>query len=151
MTKPNPQISTQIEEMRARLNENAKAEQSLLRALSEALGQVDQQLLDEVRQVTAEHEARRADILGELHVLASRLCVFPKPLQGDLAKPHEQVTSLHTQAGETPPRSTDEASAVLPLKPRGGKARHAPGDWRQAASNIDDELDFYLDARAGSN
>jgi len=132
MTKANPQISAQIEEMRARLNENAEHEQALLRALSEALGQVDKQLLNEVRQVTAEHEARRSDILGELHVLASRLCVFPKPLSSDVPRAHEQVT-------------------VLNAPPKNGKAAHAPGDWRQAASNIDEELDLYFDARTQTN
>lgn len=152
MTKPNLQLDQQIDEMRARLTENARNEQVLLRALAEALGQVDQQLLNEVRQVTAEHEARRSDILGELQVLASRLCVFPKTLTSDLARPREQVTSLqHREAGETLPRATDEVSSVLPLTPRAGKTRHAPGDWRQAASNIDDELDFYLDARVPGN
>ncbi|MEQ1576540.1 MAG: hypothetical protein ABL894_02700 [Hyphomicrobium sp.] len=132
MTKPDFQLNQQIEEMRARLTENAQNEQVLLRALAEALGQVDQQLLTEVRQVTAAHEERRSNILGELQVLASRLCVFSKPLGSDHFRPREQVTSLNSMPGKISPR-------------------HAPGDWRQAASNIDDELDFYLDARAPTN
>ena len=130
MTKPNFQLNQQIDEMRRRLTENAHNEQALLRALSDALGEVDEQLLSEVRQVTAEHEARRIGILSELQVLATRLCVFPKALANDQTGAHEQVTAH-------------------PL--RNGKSRHAPGDWRQAASNIDDELDFYLDARPPGN
>ncbi len=141
MTKPDPTINIQIEEMRARLTENAQHEQALLRALADALGQVDQQLLSEVRQVTAEHEARRSDILSELHVLASRLCVFPKPLGTERLKTQEHAGTL----------SGVVHHEVATTQPRNGKARHAPGDWRQAASNIDDELDFYLDARTQTN
>ena len=179
MTKTNPGINVQIDEMRARLTENAQAEQALLRALSQALGEVDQQLLSEVRQVTAEHEARRSDILDELHVLAARLCVFPKPLAGevgtpvdrigvrrDTTRPLDQVTALrdaadaaHGLAGSGPAvTGTAEASASAEGFPprRNGRNRHAPGDWRQAtsnmaSSNIDDELDFYLDARTHTN
>ena len=151
MTKPNLQLNQQIEEMRSRLSENAQNEKALLGALSEALGQVDQQLLETVRQVTAEHEARRSDILNELQVLASRLCVFPKSVtSGEPVRAREQVTSLYSKAGDSPARHNLE-SMTLPLSAKNGKARHAPGDWRQAASNIDDELEFYLDAQAQTN
>lgn len=151
MTKPNLQLNQQIEEMRTRLSENAQSEQALLGALSEALGQVDQQLLETVRQVTADHEARRGDILNELQVLASRLCVFPKALpSAEPVRAREQVTSLYGKVSELPARQNLEAVTV-PLTAKNGKTRHAPGDWRQAASNIDDELEFYLDAQAQTN
>jgi hypothetical protein len=147
MTKPDLQLNQQIEEMRARLTENAQNEQLLLRALAEALGQVDEQLLTEVRQVTAEHEARRSDILNELQVLASRLCVFPKPLVSDSTRAHDQLTSQNSKPVEATQTANQVATQVVPMTPRPGKVRHAPGDWRQAASNIDEELDFYLEAR----
>ncbi len=147
MTKPDLQLNQQIDEMRARLTENAHNEQLLLRALADALGEVDQKLLNEVRQVTAEHEARRSDILGELQVLASRLCVFPKPLIADPTRAHGQITSQHTKPTEAPQAANQGATQVVSMTPRPGKVRHAPGDWRQAASNIDEELDFYLEAR----
>ena len=147
MTKPNLQINQQIDEMRARLAENAHNEQTLLRALAEALGQVDQQLLSEVRQVTAAHELRRSDILNELQVLGSRLCVFPVPRTVDRLRPQDQMTAL----GDLDRADNPEIHHVAPLTPRSSKPRHAPGDWRQAASNIDEELDLYLDARAHSN
>jgi hypothetical protein len=147
MTKPDLQINQQIDEMRARLIENAQNEQLLLRALAEALGQVDEQLLSEVRQVTAEHEARRGNILSELQVLASRLCVFPKPLVSDTTKVPDQLTSQNSKPAEAAQAANQVVTQVVPMTPRAGKVRHAPGDWRQAASNIDEELDFYLEAR----
>lgn len=115
-------LSQQIDDMRARLAENAENERTLLRALSDALDEVDQRLLREVREVTAEHEARRVAILGELQGLAVRLCAFPA---------HESA-SLLEQAG----------SGAAPQRQFN---RHAPGDWRLAARNIEDDLDLYAD------
>ena len=66
-----------IEEMRARLNQVADTEQSLVRALSEALNRVDQKLLQDVRDITTDHESRRGAILHELQNLASRIGAFP--------------------------------------------------------------------------
>ena len=45
-----------IEEMRARLNQVADTEHSLVRALSEALNRVDQKLLQDVRDITTDHK-----------------------------------------------------------------------------------------------
>jgi hypothetical protein len=156
--KPAFELNQQIEDMRARLLDNARNEQILLRALAQTLDQVDQRLLEEVRQVTADHEARRSNILGELQLLATRLCVFPKPLSVNPPRAREQVTTLYTSQAIAKPVS-DEPSAQptadapdvpppVPLNARNGKARHAPGDWRQAASNIDQEIDLYFEARA---
>lgn len=114
-------LHQQIDDMRARLAESSENERILLRALSHALDEVDQQLLQDVRQVTADHEARRVAILGELHILAARLCAFP--------------------AREA--AATIDASARAVAEPARVVSRHAPGDWRLAARNIEDNLDLY--------
>ena len=117
-------LHLQIEEMRVRLTENARDEQCLVQALGDALSHVDQKLLTEVRLVTAEHEVRRGAILNELQVLAARLCAFPVT--------SEPLTALGQENHE------------LPSLVRSNGHAHSPGDWRKAASNIEDDLDFYL-------
>ncbi len=121
-------LHLQIEEMRIRLTENAHNEQALLKALGEALVHVDQKLLSEVRSLTAEHEARRGAILGELQMLASRLCAFPLPRE-----PH--------------PPAIDNALPESPTAVGANGYPHAPGDWRMAAGNIEDDLDIYWRSR----
>jgi len=63
----------QIEAMRARMNELATGEQAIIKTLGEALAAVDQLLLEDVRNVSAAHEARRGAILRELKMLAERM------------------------------------------------------------------------------
>ena len=62
-----------IEKMHQQLRQMAEREQMLINALDEALGRADRKLLDDVRSVTANHEARRAIILSELQTLAHRI------------------------------------------------------------------------------
>jgi hypothetical protein len=71
----------QLEQMRIRMNELAKHETALVSTLGDALRDTDQQLLQEVRRLTAEHEQRRGNILDELQRLASRLNGLPAPVQ----------------------------------------------------------------------
>ena len=66
-----------VEEMRARLNQITDTEQALVRALGEALSRVDHKLLQDVRNITTDHESRRGAILHELQTLASRIGAFP--------------------------------------------------------------------------
>ena len=108
-----------IEEMRARLKEVADNEQSLVKALGDALDRLDQALLRDVRTIASAHEDRREAILGELQGLASGIGMFRAPLAG------------------LRPRS---CRATCP-RPNTCRAI-APGDWRRATSNIEDELDF---------
>lgn len=122
-------LHLQIEEMRVRLTENARDEQCLVQALGDALSHVDKKLIDEVRNVTAEHEARRGAILNELQVLAARLCAFPAASQ--------PLTEIGESTLELPPLMHANGHPHSP-------GAHAPGDWRKAARNIADELDFYL-------
>jgi hypothetical protein len=111
-----------IEEMRARLNQLAKDEQSLVNALGDALDRLDQQLLRDVRKVATDHEARREAILGELQNLASSIGMFRAPLP--------------------PPSGGDELPNYVPR--HDAPQAIAPGDWRRATSNIEDELDLGL-------
>jgi hypothetical protein len=118
-------FNLEIEDMRRRLEENARNEQALVKALNEALSQTDEKLLCEVRQVTAQHEARRIAILNELQLLAARLCTFPVSRAEPLASIGEEVV-----------RELEDCQA--------NDKAHAPGDWRLAARNIADDIDYYL-------
>jgi len=71
----------QLEQMRMRMNELAKQESNLVATLADGLRDADHQLLQEVRRLTADHEERRSNILGELQLLASRLNGFPTHTQ----------------------------------------------------------------------
>jgi hypothetical protein len=120
----------QIEEMRQHVNELADGEHSLVKALGEALSRTDQKLLQDVRQVAAEHEMRRGMILGELQSLASRIGMFTPPA--------EPVAQLE----EAPPRN------LAPYELHDQSHSIVRGDWRQAASNIHDDLEYQLNGRA---
>lgn len=123
-----------IEKMHQQLQRMAEREQMLINALDEALGRADRKLLDDVRSVTANHEARRAIIMSELQTLAQRIGALPI-----------SETSIDTIAYE-PPEPVDIPS-VNELPTEEPVARG--GDWRRAAKNITDGLDFHL-AGAGS-
>jgi hypothetical protein len=118
-----------VEEMRARLNQSAESEHALVRALGEALSRVDQKLLQDVRNMTVDHESRRGAILHELQTLATRIGAFPTQ--------REQVPGV--EFGN--PTSKPIAAA------NGNQLPFNRGDWRQAANNIEDELDIYFQDR----
>ena len=115
-----------VDEMRARLTEVATQEQTLIRALGQALAEVDRELLADVRDLTLSHEARRTAILSELQNLAARIGAFP------VAVEHPRPAIDEMPASSEPP----------PLPELGEGAR--VGDWRTAVSNIKDELDVYF-------
>ena len=119
----------QIEEMRIRMNELATSEQGLVRALGDALSRADQKLLQDVRSVAADHEARRGAILKELQSLSARM--------GALPRPRESFPALTGAPLDLPSRDTPQPAL------RGG-------DWRQAAANIGDAV-AYLKGRASAN
>jgi hypothetical protein len=112
----------QIEEMRLRMNQLTTSEQSLVRALGDALSRADEKLLQDVRTVAAEHETRRAGILRELQSLSARMGALPRP-RGPFAA----------------------AAEALPSQPARG------GDWRQATANIEDEVVLHLKGRAAAS
>ena len=119
--------------MRVQVNELAGGEQKLLHSLSDALTCADHQLLHDVRNVTAEHERRRRMILKELQALALSIGSFPD--QGESIAALEQAPrSLSSVAS-----SYAEDQIVV------------GGDWRQAVSNVQDELDFQLNRRVATH
>jgi hypothetical protein len=120
--------------MFARLNQITDTEQALVRALAETLSRVDQKLLQDVRNITTEHETRRGAILHELQGLASRIGAFPAP--------REWAPEL--EYADPAARPVAATSSNYPPGARGG-------DWRKAANNIEDELDIYVEQRATSH
>jgi len=105
----------QIEEMRIRMHEESRGEQHLVNALGLALKRADEKLLEAIRNVAAEHEARREGIMKELHALAARMGTLP--------------------ASQVPAASLEDA----PLKLRSYEASwpiNRTGDWRVAMANV---------------
>lgn len=121
-----------IEQLHARLEKMAAREQLLIEALNEALSTADRKLLDDVRGVTADHEARRAIIMSELQTLAERIGVFPVSNAPVETIEYQEPVAAHPPAVDL---TTDDTSA------RGG-------DWRKAAKKITDGLDFHLNGTA---
>jgi len=146
-----------VEEMRARLTQIADSEQALVRALGEALSLVDQKLLQDVRNLTTEHEARRAAILYELQGLASRIGAFPTaqpdPVPGlDYADPAVvAIGASHTGMAQNGITQNGVMQNGLPATMNGNPRPFSRGDWRQAASNIEDGLDVYFQDRAAQH
>ena len=70
------QLLLQLEEMHIRIAETATQEETLVKALGDALNRLDEQLLQDVQSIATEHEARRCAILGELQGLASSIGMF---------------------------------------------------------------------------
>jgi hypothetical protein len=125
------QLSQKLAEIRQRLAETVDQERQLVRGLNAALNQADELLIGEIRHITAQHEARRGAIVAELNELASRVCAFPlRPAEA------EALHQLHEDA--------------LAAEDR-GRIQHAPGNWRLAAQNIGDDLDFETDVPTASH
>lgn len=158
-----------VEEMGARISQITDAEQELVRALGDALSRVDQKLLQDVRKITNEHESRRGAILHELQGLATRIGAFPaarEPIQSvEYSEPVPRpltatngVPSAHDMpaAGGTPSYSPVPAANGLGAAngvagANGSQRPFSRGDWRQAASNIEDELDSFFKERAAAS
>lgn len=121
-------LSEKLAELRRRLSDSAHEEQTLIRTLNTALNHVDEELLTEIRHVTAQHEARRAMILNELQILASRVCALPLP-----------------QPEAAPAIEDESESRPVTANGHSHNGTHAPGNWRIAAQNIEDDLDFFDD------
>ncbi len=122
-----------VEEMHVRLNEISTSEQALLRALRDALNRVDDKLLQDVRNITVEHESRRRVVLGELHGLAARI--------GSLPAPRESAPELAYTANDTWSDGVVEDDLPRSITRHSSQRRPSPG-------NITAELDLYFKARA---
>ena len=113
------QLTSHIEQMRQRLAQTAATERSLVQDLGDALKRFDQDTLQNVRNVAAEHEARRSGILNELHALAASIGMFSP------ARPPIEPVAMSQDNGH----------------------QHAPvGGDRQATKTLsyETELDFLL-------
>ena len=73
MTKDLTKLVHHIDEMRARLSQTAHTERSLVESLGDALNRLDQDMLQNIRNIAAGHEARRGAILNEIQALASSI------------------------------------------------------------------------------
>ena len=69
-------LNPHIDQMREQLSQTAETERSLVQSLSDALNRMDQETLRSVRNMSAEHEARRAGIFNELQALAASIGTF---------------------------------------------------------------------------
>jgi hypothetical protein len=112
----------QLEEMHIRIAETATCEETLVKALAEALNRLDQQLLADVQSIANDHEVRRTAILEELQGLAGGIGMFRAPLPLNHAPAPREI-------------ETDIAYYAAP------EGQQQGADWRQAASNIGDEFD----------
>ena len=66
-----------MDEMSAILTHTTRHEQSLVKALADALQQVDQQLVQDIRSLNMLHHERRAEIYLELQSLAASIGLVP--------------------------------------------------------------------------
>ena len=127
-------LAKELEEMRLRMNDLAKNEQGLITALGDALSRADHKLLDDVRNISAEHDARRGAILGELQKLASRLGSLPKS-GGQVYAP------LGNGAREIPSLEGPQSLSGSSTRP----------DWlRPSTSTLQDELSKHLTGGRGT-
>ena len=141
-------LSQNVEDMLKRLETGSKSELNLIRALAEAIRQVDDQTLRELRNISLHHELRRETILGELQVLATRMCHLPSrpasSIKAAIDRPafakNEAVTDV---AGEIADALHGSAGASTNGHGANGSCANGNGaDWRQAARNIQDDLDL---------
>ena len=126
-----------VEELCDQLNSIADQEQQLIASLRDALNRFDQKLLQDVRNIAAEHEGRRSVILNELQGLASRLGVFPAASPTRSSRVNGEVRSELSG-----PASGNEASLTNRLR------TVESGAWREATDKLQNELESYFRKRA---
>lgn len=116
-----------VEDLLNRLANTSRTELDLVRTLTDAVRRADEQMLRELRSLTLQHELRRESILDELTTLATRLCALP-------ARP--SALARHT-IEQQPLNGKHADTENLPETTNGHGA-----DWRKAAQNIQDDLDY---------
>lgn len=166
-------LAEQLEMMRERMRQMADSEQQLVRGLGEALNVADERLREQVRQFAAEHNQRRAVALDELRNLSSKLGALPKGRYDNVRQSAQPLESERyiPQAGyerPAPPQAyAPPAYGVAPqqsrYEPQQAPAAYTPpmppapppaptgaapttpvtGDWRHAASRIEEEINLY--------
>jgi hypothetical protein len=90
MPKVLTELTPHINQMRTKLSQTADHERSLTQALADELKRMDQETLLSVRNLGADHEARRAGILIELQALAASIGTF-QPAREQQAPIQQQV------------------------------------------------------------
>jgi hypothetical protein len=149
-----------IDEMRERLRQIALTEQSLVKDLADSLKTLDQQLLLDVRQAAADHQARRGSILNALEDLADTMGMFRLRHQGDAAQPvgiPQTVAKPKPVVAITQPVATTRPAPCLgrpqyrSRSTMGHQYSPTAGDWRQAAKNasLADDLEVLLNGLNG--
>jgi hypothetical protein len=118
----------QIEQMRSRVEEIARNDERVVTALADALNRADEKLLNDVLELTEEHEVRRGAILKELQALARRLGTFPRQLD---QVPKEERAPRELQSHQAIPLNLSVA---------------ARNDWRDGIL-LDEEINNHLRRR----
>jgi hypothetical protein len=131
-----------VDEMRERLRQTAISEQSLVKDLADSLKLLDQQLLHDVRQAAADHQARRGTILYALEDLADAIGMFRPQHEDALPKP---------VAVSQPVARPQPAAAIREQIDYGYQYSPPTGDWREATKNLNlqDELELHLNGLNG--
>ncbi len=144
-------LAPHVERARTTLTQTAEHERVLVQALSAEMKCLDQQTLQGVRTVAAEHEARRAGILDELQALADSIGTF---------RPQHERAPLESVATPRPlpqpvaipqPLARPQPTAVgIPDQIDYGH-QYGPADWRQATKNVSlqDDLEALLNGLNG--
>ena len=133
-------LAPHIEQARTTLSQTAEHERTLVQRLSDEMSRFDQQTLQGVRTLAAEHEARRAGILDELQALADSIGTFQPQHENALPKP---VTIPRPIAGPQP-------AAAIPEQVDYGY-QYSPPAWRRATKNpsLESDLETLLNGLNG--
>ena len=88
-----------IDQMREQLSQTAETERSLVQSLSDGLNRMDQETLRSVRNMSAEHEARRGGIFNELQTLSASIGTFQpaREQQAAIQRQPEPRLSYHDE------------------------------------------------------
>lgn len=136
-------LSQNVEDLLKRLEISSKSELNLVRALAEAIRQVDDQTLRELRNVSLHHELRRETILGELQVLATRMCHLPaRPISSVKAAIDRPAFAKTEAITDVADEIAEALNGTASTSTNGHGANGNGADWRQAARNIQDDLDL---------
>lgn len=164
-------LQEQLELMREKMRLMADNEQKLVRGLGEALNVADERLREQVRQFAMEHNQRRSVALEELRSLSARLGSLPKGrndgmrqpgLEGDryvqrpqfpAQQPPQQAYQPQQPYPQQQPSFEQPGARMEPTMPDAWGAPSAQagqpatsGDWRRAASRIEEEISAYQSA-----
>ena len=123
----------QLEEMHIRIAETATHEETLVKALGDALTRLDEQLLQDVQSIATEHEARRTAILGELQGLASSIGMFqvPRPAAIEAETTMSRLPVIGARRPATSVTTPTSRSASMPRRARRSRMSNGAGSARR--------------------